>query len=114
MPARIANVNFACEDTLAVARFWSEVIGRSLAPGSNAFFASIRRGEEGPGMFFSHVPELKTVKNRAHLDLDSGGDREAQIAHLVGLGARRVADRDEWGHSWTVLSDPEGNEFCLA
>ena len=115
MPARINNVTIDCEDTLAVARFWSAVLGRSIDSGASEFFVSIGREDgEGPGMLFIRVPESKTVKNRVHLDLDSGGDREAQIAHLVGLGAVRVADRDEWGHSWTVLNDPEGNEFCLA
>jgi DNA-binding transcriptional MerR regulator len=24
-----------------------------------------------------------------------------------------VADHDEYGHRWTVLRDPSGNEFCV-
>jgi Glyoxalase-like domain len=36
------------------------------------------------------------------------------VARLVALGATLVADKDEWGHAWTVLQDPGGNEFCVA
>ena len=41
-------------------------------------------------------------------------DREAEVARLVELGAKRVTDMDEWGYQWTVMQDPEGNEFCVA
>jgi predicted enzyme related to lactoylglutathione lyase len=53
------------------------------------------------------------VKNRVHVDLVTD-DREAEIARLVELGAKRGDDHAEFGHTWTVMSDPEGNEFCLA
>ena len=59
------------------------------------------------------VPEPKTAKNRMHLDL-TAPDPEAEVARLVELGATRVADMEEWGDQWTVLQDPEGNEFCVA
>ncbi len=36
------------------------------------------------------------------------------MARLVELGATHVADKEEWGHSWAVLNDVEGNEFCVA
>ncbi len=35
------------------------------------------------------------------------------MARLLELGATRVADQDEWGHRWTVMQDPEGNEFWI-
>ncbi len=59
------------------------------------------------------MPEPKTTKNRVHVDLVAE-DRELEIDRLVQLGAIRVADKDEWGHQWTVMHDPEGNEFCVA
>lgn len=64
-------------------------------------------------LLFLAVPEPKTAKNRVHLDLECD-DRRAEVARLVDLGATHVADHDEWGISWSVLLDPEGNEFCLA
>ena len=59
-------------------------------------------------LVFVRVPEEKAVKNRVHLDLGAD-DREAEVQRLLALGARRVADHG----SWTVMQDPEGNEFCV-
>ena len=52
---------------------------------------------------FQPVPEPKTVKNRIHWDVY--GDAE----QLVAKGATHLWDRPRW----TVLADPEGNEFCV-
>ena len=80
---------------------------------------------DGPRLFFQRVPEGKTAKNRVHLDLRAapglqGEERmaalEAECERLVALGATRVARHEpappmDAGH--LVLTDPEGNEFCL-
>jgi hypothetical protein len=63
-------------------------------------------------------PDRKVVKNRVHLDLNLGGDaspaeRDAEIERLVAHGARRVEIGQRGDESWTVLADPEGNEFCV-
>jgi hypothetical protein len=65
-----------------------------------------------PGIVFVTVPEAKTVKNRLHIDLNPDADRDAEIERLVGLGARKV-DVGQGDVAWTVLADPEGNEFCV-
>ena len=69
----------------------------------------------GPGLVFVTVPEGKTVKNRLHIDLapHTSQDRDAEISRLEGLGARRVDVGQADDASWTVLLDPEGNEFCV-
>ena len=65
-------------------------------------------------MCFMPVPAVKTVKNRLHLDLTSGAeDRSDEIERLLSLGARRVDIGQTGAESWTVLADPEGNEFCV-
>jgi hypothetical protein len=49
-----------------------------------------------------------------HLDLTTGADdRNAEIERLLRLGARRVNIGQTGDESWTVLADPEGNEFCV-
>jgi Glyoxalase-like domain len=126
MTVKIACVTFDCRDALAVGRFWSAALGRPLDEGAAIEFASIgfqgRRDREGwgpverdadPTWLFARVPESKTVKNRLHLDV-TARDPEAEIARLVELGATRLADRDEYGYTWTLMADPEGNEFDLA
>lgn len=45
---------------------------------------------------------------RVHLDIETD-DLEAEVARLVGLGAREVARP----HSWVVLADPAGLLFCV-
>jgi hypothetical protein len=80
----------------------------------------------GPSLWFQIVPEPKTVKNRLHLDLLVAGrgtpiaERrrivDAEVERLVGLGATivHVFDGDVSDHYGVTLSDPEGNEFCVA
>jgi hypothetical protein len=113
MPARLANVTFDCDDPQLVARFWSSALDRPLGPDPSPYFVALTPADGGPSYFFIKVPEPKTVKNRVHVDLVAD-DRETEVARLVSLGATRVAERDEWGHSWTVMLDPEQNEFCIS
>jgi predicted enzyme related to lactoylglutathione lyase len=126
MTIQLASVAFDCVDALVVGAFWSEALGRPLDPGADPGFASIgfaaRRSVGGwrsversdePTWLFAQVPESKAVKNRVYPDLVAD-DVEVEIARLVQLGATRVTDRDEYGYRWTLLTDPEGNEFDLA
>jgi len=70
---------------------------------------------QGGRVLFQRVPEPKTAKNRVHLDLHVGADRrEACVARLVELGARRIGQHQQGAFTWVVLADPEGNEFCVA
>ena len=62
---------------------------------------------------FIQVPEERAAKNRLHLDLASA-DWSAEVDRVVGLGAKRVGEFDEYGAHWVTLADPEGNVFDLA
>ena len=65
-------------------------------------------------MCFMPVTGPRTVKNRVHLDLtSSAADRDQEIDRLLALGALRVDVGQTGAESWTVLADPEGNEFCV-
>jgi predicted enzyme related to lactoylglutathione lyase len=70
---------------------------------------------QSPGMVFVPVAEGKTVKNRLHIDLapHTSQDRDAEIERLEKLGATRVDVGQGPEVTWTVLADPEGNEFCV-
>ncbi|MFF2899754.1 VOC family protein [Streptomyces sp. NPDC057966] len=68
----------------------------------------------GRRLLFQRVPEAKTAKNRLHLDVHAGPERrEAEVERLVGLGATVLREVAEQGGAWVVLTDPEGNEFCV-
>lgn len=117
MPARLGNITFDCRDALVVGEFWSQVLGRPLDPGADAGFASIGGTDTGrgqPAWYFERVPEAKTAKNRVHPDLVDPDP--SAVERLVALGASVVAEHAmaSGGHRWTVMRDPEGNEFCVA
>jgi hypothetical protein len=78
--------------------------------------AAITSPEPGrPRVLFQHVPEPKTVKNRLHLDVRIGPERqEAEVTRLRGLGATELWRGSQGPHSWVTMADPEGNEFCVA
>jgi Glyoxalase-like domain len=110
----IANVTFDCADALELARFWSAVMEKPIDDGANRYFATIG---SSPTLMFLMVPEGKAAKNRCHIDLAvelASENREAEVKRLLDLGATHVAEHDEYGHRWTVLRDPSGNEFCVA
>ena len=66
-------------------------------------------------ILFQAVPETKTVKNRVHLDLLVGPEHhDAEVERLVGLGATFVSVHDGEEGRWTLLVDPEGNEFDVS
>lgn len=62
MTARIGNVVFDCGDALAIAGFWSAVLGRPLDEGSGSEFATIGGGDcerAQPAWYFNRVSEPK-------------------------------------------------------
>jgi predicted enzyme related to lactoylglutathione lyase len=50
---------------------------------------------------------------RAGIDLHAE-HRDAEVEHLVALGATVLDEQEVPGLRWTVRADPEGNEFCVA
>ena len=119
MSLNITAITFDCQNASRLAAFWAEALGRAVDSAEEVagdFFASIgwKNPTAGqPTMMFLGVPEGRTVKNRVHLDLDAS-DRAAEVDRLVGLGATVVHEKSECEMSWTTLTDPEGNEFCIA
>ena len=71
--------------------------------------------ESGHRLLFIEVPDAKVVKNRLHLDLaPTKASRDDEGEQVPGLGAQQLADlRRPDGTGWVVLTDPEGNEFCI-
>jgi hypothetical protein len=104
----IRNITFDASDPEALAAFWSVALGWDREG------TMVLPPSGGPRLNFERVPEPKTVKNRIHLDVNVG-DREAHVRFLEGHGATRVRDVDsDYGdYTWTVMRDPEGNEFCV-
>ncbi len=121
MSIKVGFTTFDCRDPRAVAEFWAAALSYEIdAPNEAAgeILLEDPRGE-GPSLGFMKVPEPKVVKNRVHLDLlVDGTSLEEEVERLVAAGAREIEtlqDPDGFVDPviWTVLHDPEGNEFCV-
>ncbi len=103
-------------DIEGLGRWWAETLGWQVVYEADAETVPAEQwGQVGPGLVFVPVPEAKTVKNRLHLDLapHTSDDRDAEIARMLERGAALVDVGQPADASFTVLSDPEGNEFCV-
>jgi hypothetical protein len=98
-------------DPVALGHWWAEALGWVVVNDDPEEFEIRPAPEQVPGLLFARVPEAKTLKNRLHLDFRPD-DRDAEVDRLLELGARR-ADVGQGEQTWVVLTDPEGNEFCV-
>jgi predicted enzyme related to lactoylglutathione lyase len=114
LPLTLHHVVVDAHDLPAQARFWTQALGWKVLSEREREIV-IGPGVNAPtGICFMPVTGPKTVKNRVHLDLTtSAEDRDQEIGRLLSLGARRVDIGQTGAESWTVLADPEGNEFCV-
>lgn len=85
-------------------------------PPPGSIGAIVDPDDVGPRILFLRVPEAKIVKNRVHLDIRTGrsdDEKQAKIDALRAAGATEVRRVDEHGSWWMIMTDPEGNEFCV-
>jgi catechol 2,3-dioxygenase-like lactoylglutathione lyase family enzyme len=110
----IFSTTFDCHDPDRMAAFWAEALGYEVNT------ADVMAGEawiddpagKGPRVLFIAVPEW------LHLDLFADGHVEPEVERVKALGATEHGtfhDPDDHPHGfyWTLLQDPEGNEFCI-
>jgi len=117
-----------CHDIAAQARWWAETLDWkigfendeevAIAPHDATEDPIETVGEwmrQPQELVFVPVQEGRTVKNRLHIDLAPhiSQDRDAEIAALLARGATHVDVGQTDDATWTVLADPEGNEFCV-
>ena len=115
MSLRVLEVVMDCADHGAVVDFWAAALEYERREVNDQYVSLVPR-ERAPGrppILFQKVPEPKTVKNRVHLDLSSEVMAD-EVVRLVSLGATVIAERSLGQLTWTVMADPEGNEFCVS
>jgi predicted enzyme related to lactoylglutathione lyase len=111
------SVQVDCDDPVALAAFWARVLGSTVDAGfgePSHYVAVAPTAPGGPWLSFQRVPEAKTVKNRLHLDVVVD-DLDMACAQIEELGGGRTPSEDleEYGFRWRLMTDPDGNEFCL-
>src|ERR1700733_11418245 len=107
------------QDDSALGRFWAEALGWGMSsegPGVTNLepVGFVYPGPVAVCIDIIRVPEPKTVKNRVHIDLatTSVAQQAEGVAGRRDLGPA-PADVGQGDVPWTVLADPEGNEFCV-
>ena len=90
-----------------IATFWAAVSGGRVQPSTADAPADVVGDHVQHGISICPVRDAKTVKNRVHLDVYA-----RSIDDLIALGARVELAAEESGLGWTVMQDPEDNEFC--
>jgi hypothetical protein len=116
--AEINAVTVDCRDPRRQAAWWAKVLSYEMTERNRDEFKVSDPGGQPISLYFMRVPESKVVKNRLHLDLATDGPMELEVARLTDLGARVIDVRQDpqtLGNpdTWTVMQDPEGNEFCV-
>jgi predicted enzyme related to lactoylglutathione lyase len=113
------NLNLGCitidsSDPRKLAEFWTQALGLEVAFDADGEFLQLSSPAhpQQPYLGLQKVPEERAGKNRVHLDFATE-DREGELKRLAALGATVGATHEMPGLTWTVLQDPEGNEFCV-
>lgn len=103
-----------CLDARGLARFWAQVFDTQIQDASaDGRYVDLTPSERSPVLRFQRVPEVKTIKNRLHLDVEVD-DVPRAVEAVIGLGGSLVHPaRVEYGWEYAVVADPEGNEFCV-
>jgi hypothetical protein len=119
---KLKEIVFDADHPAALARFWAAVIdGYAIRPYDDEEITrlaalgftpetdpTVMVDGPGPTLCFQIMPGERHVRNRVHIDV-SVTERRAEIARLVALGASVAREAE----GYTVLRDPEGNNFCL-
>jgi glyoxalase superfamily protein len=122
----LRSVVIDCADPRRLAPFWAATLGWSVRPYTDEDVEALAR--EGltpetdpsvcvdppdpslPTLWLNKVSEPKVGKVRIHLDVNVAGP--GGVERLIGLGAS-VVQEHPGGNDWTIMADPEGNEFCV-
>ena len=114
MPVRLHHIVIDTHDLPGLARFWTQALDwKVLSEREHEIIIGTDENAD-VGICFMPVTDRKIVKNRVHLDITTAAeDRDQEIERLLALGARRADIGQTGAESWTVLADPEGNEFCV-
>jgi hypothetical protein len=103
--ARFKDLCLDATDAARLGTFWAEVLGLTWHP-QQGDDGELRGATPQRTIWINRVPEPKTVKNRVHLDIYA-----RRLADLTVLGSAVVTEETD-GQPWTVMTDPEGGEYC--
>ena len=107
----VGQIGIDVNDMNRAITFWTELLGLEVDNRDDEF-TNFKKQNDGPRLYVQKVPEPKTAKTRLHLDI-AVEDMDAAVARGVELGAKKIQAFDHGDFGWTVMKDPDGNEFCF-
>lgn len=111
------QITFDTTDAVPLAQWWADRFDATIGETNEGWFVTVGGGSLAVGLAFQKVEDPTPGKNRIHLDLVAD-DRAVEVDRFVTAGATLVAEHSmptpdgEFG--WTILADPQGNQFCIA
>jgi predicted enzyme related to lactoylglutathione lyase len=111
----VAAIVVDCVDPEAMSRFWAVAAGWPVTGSDKDLIALRSASGEGPFLELLRSAEPKQVKNRVHLDTApfTDDDQAADVARLQAAGAELANVGQSGTEGWIVMSDPDGQEFCV-
>ena len=118
VPVSLLTVVIDCRDPRRQAEFWARALAYKVSQRSPDEFRVSDPAGAGGSLCFMKVPEPAVGKNRLDLDLVTSRSVEDEVTRLAEAGAELVEVRQgpaspDDPDTFTVMRDPEGNEFCV-
>jgi predicted enzyme related to lactoylglutathione lyase len=111
---QIGSVVVNTTDPDGLAEFWSALLDVEIARRSGPWVVWLDPQHEGGiSVAVQMVDKPTEGRRRLHMDMHVD-DREQAVARAINLGGSVVENHTAGEFSWTVMADPEGNEFCIA
>ncbi len=111
MTIRLGSTVINCADLELMTGFWTAALHLAPSPTDGDDFR-VLRDETGRRLSLQLAQTPVTARDQMHLDLFTD-DQAAEVARLTGLGARFVRHNQDPDDDYVVMTDPEGNEFCV-
>ena len=111
MTIRLGSTVINCADLELMTGFWTRALHLASSRADEDDFR-VLRDDHGRRLSLQLAQTPVTARDQMHLDLFTD-DQAAEVARLTGLGARFVRHNQDPDDDYVVMTDPEGNEFCV-
>jgi catechol 2,3-dioxygenase-like lactoylglutathione lyase family enzyme len=92
--------------------FWTAALGYIVRSSDPDFAVLTDPKRRWSNVSLQLSPTPKQGRNRVHLDLYTP-DQRGEVARLEGLGAQHIPWKYPPDADFVVMTDPDGNEFCV-
>jgi hypothetical protein len=109
----LGTITVDSADAPALAKWWAVVLTGSVDEFPEVGIQVVRSDQlNGLNLAIQQTASPTPGKNWIHLDFGAA-NRAETVEQLLALGARCISEHVIQGLGWTVLADPDGNQFCV-